>query len=150
MTARLSQGEGEMEEKRPQERKASCKCDNLSVTAKSEPLDVYICSCLDCQKLTGSSFTYCAIYPEKNVSIAGAKTWRYHADSGRWIEVMFCAICSCLVCYRMEASPETVLVSVGCFADPDFPKPETFFFASRRHRWLEIPDNVVAMDAQRE
>ena len=137
-----------MKQDQPGVRTASCLCGELTATVNSEPSDVYICSCLDCQKLSGSSFTYCAIYAEENVATTGAKTWRYRGDSGRWIETLSCPTCSGLVCYRLEAYPGSVLISVGCFADPDFPKPDTLYYAPRRHRWLAVPDNVEALDEQ--
>ena len=28
-------------------------------------------------------------------------------------------------------------VAVGCFADPDYPRPATECWASKRHQWLE-------------
>ena len=138
-----------MSQNHPKERIARCMCGSLSVTARSNPTEVYICSCTDCQRLSGSAFSYCAMYPETNVSITGdGKTWRYHADSGRWIEPMFCPTCGCLLCYRTEASPELVAVSAGCFADSDFPKPDNYYFASRRHHWMKCPDETAVLDTQ--
>ena len=123
-------------------------CGELSATATGEPAGVYICSCLDCQKLTGSAFSYCAVYAEENVTTVGGKTWRYHGDSGRWLETVFCPTCGGLVCYRVEAYPGTIVISVGCFADPDFPKPDTLYYASRRHPWVKVPDGIDAFDEQ--
>jgi hypothetical protein len=55
------------------ERTASCGCGNLKVTARGEPSEVYVCSCLNCQRESGSAFSYGAIYPEAAVSIAGER-----------------------------------------------------------------------------
>src|SRR5262245_42789032 len=41
------------------------------VTARGEPIDVYLCGCTDCQRGTGSAFSYAAIFPESAVSIVG-------------------------------------------------------------------------------
>ena len=43
------------------ERVARCACGNLTVTARGEPLEVYLCSCKDCQRGTGSAFSYAAL-----------------------------------------------------------------------------------------
>ena len=131
------------------ERTASCGCGNLTVTTSGEPSEVYACSCLACQRESGSAFSYGAIYPEAAVSIAGERrVWRRQADSGRWIETEFCPTCGVTVIYRGESSPETIGVSVGCFADPDFAKPEGLYWASRRHHWLQFPDDIELVETQ--
>jgi hypothetical protein len=53
------------------ERIAKCSCGNLTVTARGEPLDVYLCNCTACQRGTGTAFSYAAIFPESAVSSAG-------------------------------------------------------------------------------
>jgi hypothetical protein len=83
------------------------------------------------------------------VSIAGKRTvWKRQPESGRWLETDFCPTCGVAVCFRMEVWPETIAVSVGCFADSDFAKPETLFWASRAHRWLSFPEDVELMDTE--
>ncbi len=131
------------------ERTASCGCGNLTVTTSGEPSEVYACSCLNCQRESGSAFSYGAIYPETAVSIAGERrVWRRHGDSGRWVETEFCPTCGVTVCYRMESSPEVIGVSAGCFTDPDFAKPEKLYWAARRHRWLEFPEGIELVEIQ--
>lgn len=137
------------ETKSMHERTASCGCGNLKVTARGEPSEVYVCSCLNCQRESGSAFSYGAIYPEAAVSIAGErKVWRRHADSGRWLETEFCPTCGVTVSLRMEAAPETIGVPVGCFADPNFAKLDSHDWASRRHRWLQFPDDIKSEETQ--
>lgn len=137
------------DQKTAAERLARCGCGSLTVTASGEPVQVYACSCLDCQRESGSAFTYLAVYPEQAVSSAGVhRTWRRQGDSGRWIETAFCPTCGTTVFGRMEAWPEVVGVSVGCFADPEFNKPETLYWAARHHRWLEFPRDVELIPRQ--
>lgn len=93
------------------ERIATCGSGSLRVTAWGEPADVYACSCADCQRKSGSAFTYAALYAESAVTIAG----------------------------------EHRTVAAGCFADPNFIKPQRLFWASRQHRWLDL-DEVSAFE----
>jgi hypothetical protein len=131
------------------ERTARCGCGKLTVTTTGEPADVYACSCLGCQRNSGSAFSYGAIFPESSVSITGdRKTWRRTSDSGRWTESVFCPVCGGNVCFRAEAWPGIVGVSAGCFADPDFPAPKRLYWASRRHHWLDIPDGIEVIETQ--
>ena len=133
------------------ERTARCGCGNLTVATSGEPSEVYACSCLNCQRESGGAFTYGALYPEAAVLIAGDRNvWRRQADSGRWVETEFCPTCGVTVCYRMESSPDVIGVSVGCFADPDFAKPEKLYWADRRHCWLEFPEGIELVETQTE
>jgi len=137
------------EQKGTGDRTASCGCGNLTVTARGEPLQVYACSCLNCQRESGGAFTYSAVFPETAVSIAGERrAWRRVGESKRWVETEFCPTCGTTVLCRIEAWPEAIAISVGCFADPNFAEPETLYWASRRHRWLAFPDGTETMSSQ--
>lgn len=134
-----------------EDRTATCGCGAMTVTAKGDPLDIYACSCLNCQRESGGSFTYGAIFPEESVVIRGEqKVWRRSVDSGRWLESLFCPTCGVTVCYRMEAWPEVIGVSAGCFADPEFAKPGKLYWASRLHHWLDFPEGIERVDTQED
>jgi hypothetical protein len=133
----------------PRERTARCGCGELTVLARGEPAEVYLCSCLDCQRQTGSAFSYAALYPVAEVTIAGPqKTWRHQGDSGRGVEIAFCPTCGVGVYSRAQVFPRLVCVAVGCFADPAFAKPTRLYWAARRHHWLTTPEETELIDAQ--
>src|SRR4029453_11459379 len=131
------------------ERIARCACSGLTVTARGEPIDVYLCSCTACQRGTGSAFSYAAIFPESAISIAGERRlYRQQGDSGRFVDSFFCPACGTAGLFRAEGLPGTVGVPVGCFADPSFAKPSKLFWASRRHHWLDLPKDIASIDTQ--
>jgi hypothetical protein len=131
------------------ERTARCACGNLTVTVRGEPIDVYLCSCLDCQRGSGSAFSYAALFPESAVSVVGeSRQYRHHGDSARFVDSTFCPTCGTTVAFRAEGLPGAAGVPVGCFADPGFAKPSKLFWASRRHHWLELPDSVALIETQ--
>lgn len=131
------------------ERTASCSCGSLTVVARGKPADVYACSCADCQRKSGSAFTYAAIYSASAVTIAGEhRKWRRRGDSGRFIESGFCPTCGTNVFFRSEGLPGMVGVAVGCFAESSFAKPERLFWASRRHRWLDLGEVIAMLETQ--
>jgi hypothetical protein len=128
---------------------ASCACGNLTVTARGEPVEVYLCSCTDCQRGTGSAFSYAAIFPESVVSIAGERRqYTQRGDSGRFVDSFFCPTCGTAVLFRAEGLPGTLGVPVGCFADPSFARPSKLFWASRRHHWLKLPASISLIETQ--
>lgn len=122
------------------ERIASCACGKLKLTVAGEPWRVYACACFECQRATGSAFSYRARFPEAAVMhIDGERrSWRRGSDAGRWIEQIFCPTCGTLVYMTGEAIPQEIVVSVGCFADPDFAPPVKLFWENRRHHWYSL------------
>jgi hypothetical protein len=133
----------------PSERIARCACGQLTLTARGEPVAVYLCSCFECQRRSGAAFSYAAIYPTSAIAVAGEeKSWRRDGDSGRAVEMVFCPTCAVSVYSRSPDFPDTVGVAVGCFADPDFAKPKRVYWASRRHHWLTLPDGVERVETQ--
>jgi hypothetical protein len=137
------------ESDRTSERTAACNCGSLSVTVRGEPVEVYACSCASCQRRSGSAFTYAALYPEAAVRIAGEhRTWPQRGDSGRFVDSGFCPTCGVSVFFRGEGLPGLVGVRVGCLADSGFAKPSRLYWASRKHRWLDLGHDVPKVEAQ--
>ena len=130
-------------------RVASCGCSQLKAEASGDPLDVYVCTCLICQKKSGSAFTYAAVFTRDQVVISGAHSqWRNIGESGRWVENHFCPACGISVFFYYQSMPEWAGIPVGCFSDPDFAVPKRAYWATRRHRWLTFPHAVELVDTQ--
>jgi hypothetical protein len=130
-------------------RTAQCGCGALTATVGADPIAVYGCSCLECQRKSGSAFTCAAIFPTAVVTIAGEhKMWRRVGESGRWIENLFCPTCGVAVGFLSEGMPGMTGIAVGCFADPDFAPPQRLYWASRRHRWLGFHNDLTMLDTQ--
>lgn len=130
-------------------RSAQCVCGQLSVAVTGEPSGVYACSCLDCQRASGSAFSYAAIYPRSAMTITGEHTaYRSMGNSGRWTEGHFCPACGTTVFSYTEIQPDDAVIAAGCFADASLPPPSMLFWASRRHAWLKLPDTTKLLDSQ--
>jgi hypothetical protein len=131
------------------ERSASCACGRLTVKTNGEPVDVYLCSCLKCQRGTGSAFSYAALFADSSVTITGdRRQYADRGDSGREIDSSFCPTCGTAVAFRAEVLPGVIGVPVGCFADPSFAKPSNQFWASRRQHWLDLPADIAEINTQ--
>ncbi len=131
------------------ERTASCLCGSLQAVARGEPVETYLCSCQECQRRSGSAFTYAALYAESAVTVEGEfRPFRRHGDSGRFIENQFCPTCGVTVLFLAEGLPGLVGVAAGCFSDPDFAKPSRLYWAARHHRWLDLPSYIAREETQ--
>ena len=124
-------------------RSADCSCGQLQVVAEGDPVVVYVCHCLACQRRTGSTFGSGARFREAGVRIEGeSREFERTSDSGVTRTFHFCPHCGSTVFARTESVPGFVTVFVGAFADPEFPEPTLSLFDARRHHWLELPSTL--------
>ena len=130
-------------------RTATCSCGGVRVAVRGRPIVVNACSCLNCQRRSGSAFTYTAFFPDDHVEVEGEfRSFREMRSAGRWHESSFCAVCGVSVISRLEVFSGLTGVSVGCFADPAFDPPQGFYWTSRRHAWLPLPPDVDTFEGQ--
>ena len=132
-------------------REATCSCGQLHVRAEGDPVRVSICHCLACQRRTGSAFGYQARFPADRVSVTGRRTEyvRHSDDGGDERHFWFCPDCGSTV-FHTGGDPDLIAVAVGCFADPSFPPPTVAVYESRRHPWLDLPEEIERDDAWAE
>lgn len=130
----------------PAIRTASCSCGSLRLSFRGEPLRVYACACLECQRATGSAFAYRARFRRDAVTEDQGERRRFRrvTEAGRWMDSIFCPTCGALVYMEAEVMPEEFTVSVGCFADPGFAPPAALFWARRKHGWYG-PDEAIRL-----
>ena len=128
---------------------AACTCGGMKVTVSAPPRFVHTCACLDCQRHSGSAFTYSAFFDESATQIDGeTRIYRTSSQAGRWTEAHFCPTCGVTVVTRLEALPNIVCVAAGCFADPSFAAPGRLYWSSRRHHWLDLPAAIERIETQ--
>lgn len=124
-------------------RRATCRCGQLAIECRGEPVRISVCHCLDCQRRSGSAFAAQARFPEVAVTVTGAwRTWTTIRESGRSAEFCFCGTCGSTLFYRNEGLPGQVAVAIGAFADPTFPAPWFSIYENRKHAWVEITGDV--------
>ena len=139
----------QQDQQRTLSRTASCACGAVRVRTVGAPEVVNACSCFNCQKRSGSAFTYTAFFRSDAVEIEGeTRSSRETRAAGRWHEVRFCVACGVAVVSILEVFPHLTGVAVGCFSDPSFDSPGGFYWAARRHHWLPVPQGVRLVQEQ--
>lgn len=130
-------------------RKASCHCGQLEVICESEPARVIMCHCEPCQRRTGSSYILGAWFEQSAFSAKGEeKLYRRTGDQGIESIYHFCPTCGSNVYWEApSAFAGMVAVAVGCFNDPDFPKPDFSLYGKRRLCWVQQPDDLPSHEA---
>jgi hypothetical protein len=111
--------------------------------AEGEPVRISICHCLACQRRTGSVFGVQARFDTERVRIEGRYSEYVRvSDEGEARIFSFCPDCGATVFYKIPTAPEMIAVPVGAFADPAFHEPTRSVWGSRRHPWVELPENI--------
>lgn len=125
-------------------RTARCRCGQLSVACRGEPVRVSVCHCHNCQRRSGSAFAVQARFRAEDVAVAGeARIWHGAGDSGAVASFHFCPVCGATVFYRSPPFPDLVAVAVGAFADAGFPPPRFSVYEDRKHPWVEIAGDAI-------
>ena len=72
-----------------------CHCGKVTYEAEIDPVEVYICHCTDCQRLTGSPFRVTVITASNTVRLTGSapKLYIKHGDNGNVRKQFFCPEC---------------------------------------------------------
>jgi hypothetical protein len=130
------------------ERIATCSCGQLQITASGDPDVVVACSCIACQRRTGSPYGVGAYFKRDSVQpVEGKfKSHQRGTDSGRTFTTNFCPQCGTSVYWELEMRPDHIGVAVGCFGDPSFPGPARAVWAESRHDWVTYPDDLPVFE----
>ena len=130
--------------------RARCSCGQLGIEVSGRPQRVNACSCIDCQRRSGSAFSYTAFFPDSAVRQrhGEVKIYREMRDAGRWHDSYFCPRCGVTVYCVLEAIPGHVGIAVGTLSEPDFAAPEHFYWTIRRPHWLVLPADLDQLERQ--
>jgi len=135
------------------ERVAQCHCGQVKITCTAEPAPILMCSCQLCQRRTGGPFHIGAWFNRSEVRIEGrTKTFtRTSGDKGREVTFDFCPECGTSIWWGGKGGTpieNRIGISVGCFADPEFPPPTHSFYEKRekrRHPWITPAASAVCL-----
>ena len=137
-------------------RTASCCCGELSITLRGEPERVICCRCDYCQMRTGNVFqTSCWYWESQIESKTGTAENSQIFNEGPnnpGIDYTFCRRCGSTVYWEIKilaraASLRGIYgIAVGCFVDPDFPKPDLELYGRYRHHWIDALAGVDGYD----
>ena len=126
---------------------ATCGCGQLRVTTAGDPDLVIACSCIACQRRTGSPFGVGAYFPKGAVSAEGeAGVYTRVADSGLTVSICFCPACGTSVYWTAELRPDHYGVAAGCFGEPGFVEPARVVWNESKHPWVRFPDGAPVYD----
>jgi hypothetical protein len=131
------------------ERPGGCVCGAVRYVTVGEAERITVCHCRWCQRRTGTAFGTEVVFRKENVLVSGAEPGRYRHvsdESGRWLEVYFCACCGTNLGFTLEAVPDIRTIPAGTYDDPAWlDETRAIFrqvFARTRRSWGLVTDKV--------
>jgi len=118
-----------------------CFCNKILLNYTGEPEGHVLCHCLDCRKISGTSYSINLIVPEANFELESGKPKEISkiADTGKKITSHFCPDCGTTLFRTGESFHGTIIIKSGVLDDPNFldnnvPKGE--LFVDHRVKWV--------------
>ena len=123
--------------------KAQCQCGGLRAEIEGELEAIVVCSCLACQRRSGSPFGGAAYASREHMTFSGeAKEFVRPTDAGNQFHQFFCPTCGSTLYFYSSRGPDRIGISIGAFADPHIGKPARSVFDVSKHDWLTFADDI--------
>ncbi len=129
--------------------KGSCQCGKVSYQLLEPPINVFICHCRECQKLSTSAFSITAVVKADSVIFSGElKQWERLADSGNKNFAKFCPCCGNRIYHFNPDQPELIKLKPTNLDDTRILKPTVHVWVSEKQDWYEIPATATRFEKQ--
>ncbi|VUC30535.1 unnamed protein product [Clonostachys rosea] len=127
-----------------------CICNRVKFTFTGEPKQAAVCHCFQCQKLSGSAFTYNLLVPREDFKWTSGlpKTGSFVQESGIIVEYSFCPECGTTMAKQTdkEEFKPFCLVQAGTVDGNETKrKPDAEFWVSRKADWVQPIQGVPQM-----
>ena len=129
----------------------TCACGAVSVAVHGQVASMFMCSCLDCQKASGTGHSNVVLMPADAVTIEGeVKKFSRSADSGADFTRSFCPNCGTPICGQSSRAPVLRMMPAGLFAGRnDWFLPNQVIFARSLQAWDLVADHLPRHQAYR-
>ena len=120
-----------------------CLCGSVRYVCKAQPIHVFFCHCLDCQKESGCPLVAEVYVPRSSVELA-ASLGKYTrpGDSGCPVHRNFCPSCGSVILTEFDVEPENVCIKACSLDDPSWLTPEFHLYITRKQPWLKLSDGL--------
>jgi hypothetical protein len=126
-----------------------CQCGAVRYRLTHNPLSVYNCHCKDCQRFSGAAWSMSMLVRDEDFAVLQGQTEQYakRADSGRVVEMHFCAHCHGWL-FNRPPFPGIVVVRAGTLDDLDWAAPVGNIWTGSKAAWVEIDPELVNFSGQ--
>ncbi|MDB5539366.1 MAG: Gfa-like protein [Devosia sp.] len=123
---------------------ARCACGVVSIAVKGPIHAMFMCSCEDCQRASGTGHATVALASPGDVTITGpTRSFARPANSGALLTRWFCPECGTPLYARSSRAPEALMLPVGLFgAKTTWYVPNQLIFARSHRDWDVMPEGL--------
>jgi hypothetical protein len=132
---------------------ASCACGQVSVTFKGRVKAMFLCSCEDCQKATGTGHSVAIAASPDDIIVTGEmKSHARRADSGATYTRYFCPVCATPIYGISDRAPRLLSLPAGLFGKltDGWYRPTQLIFARSHRDWDTIADDLPQHQTYRQ
>jgi len=123
-----------------------CLCGAIHYEFDAEPVTVYICHCIDCQKISASAFGISVRVKAEDFKITKGNPASFDtvADSGRTKTGLFCAACGTR--FGGGAGGPEVVLRGGSLDDPNWFRPVAHIWVRSAQVWYPFDDGLPTFE----
>ena len=120
---------------------ANCACGQVALSVRGRIRSMFMCSCEDCQRATGTGHSTVALVRPADVTVIGpTASFARPAHSGATLTRWFCSTCGTPLYAQSSRAPELLMLPVGLFgSNAGWFAPNQLIFARSHHDWDTIP-----------
>ena len=129
---------------------AHCACGAAEIRVKGPILSMFLCTCRDCQTVTGSGHATVAMANSADVTTLGSlKSFARTADSGAIFTRYFCPDCATTLYATTSRRTDAILLPAGIFGPGDWFEPTQVIFGRSHAHWDALPEAIPVYDTYR-
>jgi hypothetical protein len=132
---------------------ATCACGAVSVHFAGKVRSMFLCSCEDCQRATGTGHSAIILARPADVVVTGdATSFARPANSGATLTRSFCPACGTPLFAVSSRAPDLLMLPVGLFgaASAEWFAPSQLIFARSHRDWDLIDPDLAAHQTYRD
>ncbi len=121
-----------------------CACGAVTYRLTSGPMFVHCCSCLDCQRQTGSAFVLNALIETDRIEVLSGELVPVSVptDSGRPHDIYRCTECQTAMWSDYGRRPKLRFVRVGTLEMPAALPPDVYIYTRTKQPWVRFPEGA--------
>lgn len=129
-----------------------CACGAVTFGLRGRIFAMFMCSCEDCQKATGTGHSTVALAAARDVTVTGeVRSFTRPSDSGATFTRHFCPVCGTGLYGQSSRAPELRMIPIGLFgADAGWFDPNQLIFARSHRDWDQIAADLPRHATYRE
>ena len=132
---------------------APCACGAVTVQFAGKVLSMFMCSCEDCQRATGTGHSAIVLALQNSVTVKGeTRSFARLAHSGATLTRTFCPNCGTPLYAQSSHAADVIMLPVGLFgaAAAQWYEPNQLIFARSHRHWDLIDDALPQHHTYRE